>query len=119
MKISNIPGGDTQVCKYELKDGTYFLTDAETGEVLREMDEVAIAFTISDAMWTLHKHGSTELVQRWHDRTVKKLRDAGFDDLADEMAMISGKFPVEELNRCIDTTGYIGVMVKKLGLNIT
>ena len=104
--------------EYRMEDDQYVLFDTENGDILSRNDEIAIAFTIDldDQMWTLHKHGNKERVEKWMDMTHRKFMDAGHADLARELRVVSGKFPVEELNRCIDTTGYIEIMIKDLGI---
>lgn len=101
--------------KYVYEDGEYLLKDGD--ETLYRSDEIAIAFSKDkEGMWTLHKHGSKEHVQEWFDKITKIYRQAGHNDIADEMVMISGKFPIEEVNKCINTSGYVKIMYEKLGL---
>lgn len=96
---------------YQLNCGQYVLHcgDKPVGAV---QDEIAIAFDRDSG--TLHKHGSPAMVQEWTSRTQKKLRDGGMTEMADDLVIICGKFPLEELNRCIGNTGYILTMVDKL-----
>lgn len=104
--------------KYRFEDPEYILFDGETGEVLSRMPEVAIAFSISndDLMWALHKHGSEANVEKWLNNIQKKFRDAGHKDTASKFTMITGKFPVELINRSIDTSGYIKKLCEKMGI---
>lgn len=105
--------------RYSFENGEYILFYSDNGEVVCHMDEVALALSKDEPkMWTLHKHGSRENVQNWYDKIVKRYRAAGLHDIADEMVMIAGKFPVDELNRCIESSGYIRVMCQKLGLEV-
>jgi hypothetical protein len=104
--------------QYMEKDDRYFLVDIETGEVLDEMDEVAIAFEKGPEMWTLLKHGKRSLVEAWLNGTHTKYMQHGLKDIALDLRMISGKFPVDELNHCLDTSDYIKKMVEKLGLEV-
>jgi hypothetical protein len=78
-------------------------------------DEVAIGFSKGEPWCCLHKHGSPEQVQKWLERNREKYMAAGLIDEANSLAMISGKFPVEELNKCLDCTGYLDSMLKKFG----
>jgi hypothetical protein len=103
---------------YKLNCGQYVLHkgDAPIGPV---MDEVAIAFDRENG--TLHKHGSLENVQAWVTKAQQRLRESaagglgGFaEQMANDLVIISGKFPVEELNCCLSTTGYVLRMVDKL-----
>ena len=96
---------------YQLNCGQYVLhaDDKPIGAVL---DEVAIAFDRESG--TLHKHGSPEMVQGWLSLTQKKLRDGGMDEMANDLMLVCGKFPLEELNRCLTHSGYVLRMVDKL-----
>lgn len=104
--------------RYRFEDPEYVLFDGETGDILARMPEVAIAFSISndDLMWTLHKHGAESKVERWLSTTQKKFRDAGHKDIASKFTMITGKFPVELINRCLDTSGYIKKLCEEIGI---
>lgn len=101
--------------KYIYKNDKYSLISADEDIIINEIDEVAIAFSKDEEIWTLHKHGRKEYIEEWFGRIIKIYRDA---DIANNMVMISGKFPVEELNRCLDIAGYVKVMCKKLKLKI-
>lgn len=85
------------------------------------LEEVAIAFSLppeDDSMYTMHKHGSYEIVEKWLKDAQDKFRKAGFNDMADELMMIVGRFDVEHLNRVLDTTGYLGRFFEHHGIVI-
>lgn len=104
---------------YELRNGSYYLLGDEINrltndhEILSMSDEVAICFSMDNGMTCLHKHGSPEKVNKWYEETRKKYIAHGLRHEADSLLIISGKFPVEELNKMLDITGYIGSFVKK------
>jgi len=100
------------------KDGSgYYFIAGE--EILYHIKELAMVFSKDEeGMWTLHKIGEKETVQKWYDTVVAMYRVAGLADIANDMVMITGAFPVEELNRCLDTSGYIRIMCEKLGLDV-
>lgn len=89
--------------EYRLNCGQYVLhsNGSPVGPLL---DEVALCLTTSCG--TLHKHGKPEFVQKWLATTQAAFRKGGFQEMADELVVIQGRFPLEELNRCISTTGY-------------
>lgn len=89
---------------YRMNCGQYVLHDGEDpiGPV---MDEVAIAFDLESG--TLHKHGSPEMVRAWCKKSSDKLIQAGFPEMAGDLVVIAGRFPVEELNKCLSITGYV------------
>ena len=79
----------------------YLVDNQETGPYL---NEVALCFDHSCG--TLHKHGSPESVNRWYADARKRLTTAGYPDMADELLVIQGPFPLEELNRMLQVSGY-------------
>jgi len=104
---------------YSYEDGEYVLFYRDNGDVLARMPEVAICFSKDEElMWTIHKHGTPERVKKYHDEAVQRFRNAGYPDMANGMVMITGKFPVDELNHAIQTSGYIRKMVENLELEV-
>lgn len=95
---------------YSLNAGQYVLMDGDS-PVGRVLDEVSIALDKVDG--TLHKHGSPESVQRWHTAAQQKLRAAGAGEWADNLVVITGRFPLDELNSCLTHTGYAGRLYLK------
>jgi len=98
---------------YELNCEQYVLTDDKGEHHSKPLDEVSVAFSREhDAgdkpMYILNKYGNPDLITAWHAKMVDRYRDSGFDDYADNMFIVTGKFDVDVLNRVLDTTGYIG-----------
>ena len=96
---------------YKTNCGQYVLHkgDKPIGPLL---DEVSIAFDKESG--TLHKHGSREMVERWADNAKSKFRESGFGEMADDIVVITGAFDLNDINRCITTSGYIGVLFARL-----
>lgn len=91
---------------YQTNCGQYLLHDGDQpiGPV---MDEVAIAYSIDsvDKLFTLHKHGSPEMVKAWLEKTQSRLRLAGDEfgrKLADEFRMIQGRLDLDAVNAALD-----------------
>lgn len=78
-------------------------------------DTIAICFDKEDG--TLHKHGTPEKVSAFSASTAAKLRNAGMHDWADNLVIVEGRFPLEELNKCLDITGYCKEFFRKLQCN--
>jgi len=104
--------------KYELYMGSYYLMEEK--RIVQGCDEIAIAFTKEqDGSYILMKHGDPELVKKWVDRTREIYRDLGqpcsplSPGYVPDLYMIKGKFPVEDINRILDTTGLIKVFLQK------
>jgi hypothetical protein len=106
--------------QYELKKGNYHLYDLSTpaskvtGEhKLRLMtDTVALAFDRSTG--TLHEHGSPQRIQSWATNTRRRLRAAGAWDSAEDLVVVSGPLPVDEINKCLAIKGYCRNMFNRL-----
>jgi hypothetical protein len=95
---------------YGLNCGQYVLMDGDR-PIGRVLDEVSIA--LDKVEGTLHKHGSPDSVHAWHSRTQQALRSSGANEMADNLVVLTGRFPLDELNRCITHTGYAGRLYAK------
>ena len=101
---------------YKKEGGMFYLCNGD--HILDSMEEVAIAY--EENMETgamLHKHGSKERVEKWMVKFVQTLKEDGgiLAEVADNIKMISSsKWDLEDLNRCINNTGYIKVMLRKI-----
>ena len=106
--------------QYELKHGHYHLYDLNTpaskvtGEHrLRLMtDTVAIAFDARTG--TLHEHGHPTRIHSWANNTRRRLRATGALDRANDIVVVSGPLPVEEINKCLRITGYCRQLYARL-----
>lgn len=103
--------------EYRLNCGQYVLhTKPPMGGDLvptgRVLDEISLAIDIVEG--NLHKHGVPELVSAWHAETSRKLREGGCAEWADNLVVVTGRFPVEEVNKCVSATSYAGVFYKRL-----
>jgi hypothetical protein len=106
--------------QYKLQNENYILIDRDEElnsitnqpEVILMTKEVSLAFDKESGV--LHKHGNPELVEAWANNAKKSFRDGGFTEMAEDIIVMSGKFPVEELNKCLNYTGYSLILYKKL-----
>ena len=103
--------------EYRLNCGQYVLhTKPPMGGDLvpvgRVLDEVSLA--IDTVEGTLHKHGVPELVAAWHAETTRKLREGGCAEWADNLVVVTGRFPIEEVNKCVGAMTYAGIFYKRL-----
>ena len=106
--------------QYQLKAGSYYLYDMKeppspyTGErrFRLKTDTVAIAFDRSTG--ELHQHGSPTRIQSWATGARRRLRAAGAIDIANDIVVVSGPLPVDELNKCLWVNGYVRRMFKRL-----
>ncbi len=106
--------------QYQLKEGNYHLYDLSTpaskvtGErKLRLMtDTVALAFDASSGL--LHEHGSPTRIHSWASGARRRLRAAGALDSANDIVVVSGPLPVDEINKCLQINGYCRSMFRRL-----
>ena len=107
--------------QYELKQGNYHLYDLSTpaskvtGEhrLRLKTDTVAIAFDASTGV--LHEHGSPTRIHSWASTARRRLRAAGSLDSANDIVVVSGPLPVDEINKCLRISGYCRSLFRRLG----
>lgn len=105
---------------YQLKEGNYHLYDLSTpaskvtGEhrLRLKTDTVAIAFDASTG--TLREHGSPPRIHSWANNTRRRLRANGALDRANDIVVVSGPLPVDEINKCLKIDGYCRDMFTRL-----
>ena len=106
--------------QYQLKNGNYHLYDLSTpaskvtGEhrLRLKTDAVAIAFDRSTG--ALHEHGSPLRIHCWASNTRRRLRAAGAWDSAEDIVVVSGPLPVDEINKCLSIQGYCRSLFTRL-----
>ncbi|GAB2738987.1 hypothetical protein GCM10027019_18650 [Melaminivora jejuensis] len=106
--------------QYQLKAGSYYLYDLRdqpstvTGErrFRLKTDTVAIAFDRHTG--EMHQHGSPARIQSWAAHARRRLRAAGRIDDANDLVVVSGPLPVDELNKCLWVAGYCRRMFARL-----
>lgn len=96
---------------YRLNCGQYVLHDGDK-PIGRVLDCVALG--LDKGSGTLHKHGAPEMVERWLTDAQARFRQGGFPDMADDLVLVSGRFTLDDLNRCITTSGYVGQLYARL-----
>lgn len=106
--------------QYQLKAGSYYLYDmretpsAVTGERRFKLktDSVAIAFDLYTG--EVQQHGNPTRIHSWATMTRRRLRAAGAQAQANDIVVISGPLPVEEINKCLWIRGYVQRLFKRL-----
>jgi len=106
--------------QYQLKEGNYHLYDLSspaskvTGEhrLRLSTDIVAIAFDASTG--ALHEHGNPARIHSWATTARRRLRAAGSLDSANDIVVVSGPLPVDEINKCLRVEGYCRRMFTRL-----
>lgn len=106
--------------QYQLKAGHYYLYDMRdtpstvTGERRFRLrtETVAIAFDLHTG--EVHQHGTPTRILSWALTARRRLRAAGAWDSADDIVVVSGPLPVEEINNCLRIRGYCRRMFQRL-----
>lgn len=112
--------GDVVTLQYQLKDGHYHLYDLSTptSQVTGEhrlrlrTDTVALAFDARTG--ELHEHGNPTRIHSWATTARRRLRAAGSPDSANDIVVVSGPLPVDEINKCLRIQGYCQRMLTRL-----
>ena len=110
--------------RYRFFNNRYYLCNG-SGKTLWSGDKVAICLSyhpdLSPIRATLLKHGDPALVKKWWYNYKEKLKVAyeatKFDKYLKEindLVLVEGQIPVEDLNKCIDITGYVAVFYEKV-----
>lgn len=97
---------------YELNCSQYVLMKGNE-RLYGPYDQISIG--IDKESVVLLKHGEPGMVKNWYKSHVKAYRDAGFDDMANDLIVITGRFPLEDLNNWINNSGSIKSFLKHLG----
>jgi hypothetical protein len=89
---------------YTIENGLYVASF--DGKRIVAGKEVAILFDKASNL--VLKHGKPEHVQTDADFMRRRLVAEGFNALAEDMVLITGAFDLEELNKAMSCTNYIG-----------
>ncbi len=106
--------------QYQLKEGNYHLYDLSapaskvTGQhrLRLKTDNVAIAFDARTG--ALREHGSPLRIHSWANNTRRRLRTSGALEHANNIVVVSGPLPVDEINKCLKIDGYCLEMFTRL-----
>ena len=63
----------------------------------------------------LRKHGCPETMHKWFKKERQDLLAKGGEEWARQLFLVeSDKWDIGDLNKCIQITGYIGILIKKM-----
>lgn len=96
---------------YKLVDGKYVLHKGDK-PYLEPMTTVAIAFDTDGG--TLLKHGEPHMLKKWAEEVVAALRKSSHPELANTLVVVDGRFTLEDLDKVLNITGYMGIFYKKM-----
>ena len=110
----------TMHLQYQLKAGSYYLYDmrespsAVTGERRFKLKTDLLAIAFDRYTGEVHQHGTPSRIQSWALNTRRRLRAAGLWQQADDIVVVTGPFPVEEINKCLSIKGYCRRLLQRL-----
>ena len=87
---------------------------AVTGERRFKLKTDTVAIAFDKHTGEVHQHGSPTRIQSWANNTRRRLRAAGAQDVANDIVVVSGPLPVDELNKCLWVRGYVRRMFSRL-----
>jgi hypothetical protein len=111
--------------KFVYGDGLY--TYKWDRDVIFTSPSVAIGFTLTSGLVypnshiraTLHRVGPVDEVKEWFATLMRVFKLTGSRELMDGTGVLySSRWNLEELNKLVSTTGYIGVFLEKMGVDI-
>ncbi len=93
--------------QYRLEQGSYFLYDLSeppspvTGQRRYKLQTSTVAVAFNRTTGEIHEHGTPARIQSWAAHTRRRLRAAGALDQANDLVVVDGPWPVDELNKCL------------------
>lgn len=95
---------------YEEKEGTFCFSFK--GETFSS-DSVWMIADKTCTRWTLLSHGPEEKVKNKFDEMSEAFKIAGFAEYAENLYLLdASNFSIEEINKCIEITNYIGNLIE-------
>ena len=95
------------------KDSFQLIDDGDT--LVLGTDRVGILFDAECG--TLLKHGDAYLVEKRYQEMDVAYREAGFGNMANNLVFVSAPdWDIDELNKFLHCTGYVGVWWREKGL---
>lgn len=104
----------------ETEQANYVLLNDDDEEKYKGQ-KVAILFCTNNDpdCWDILFHGDPAKVQAKYEILVEEYIDAGFPDIAQSLYKICGEeWYVEELNNCLEISGYIRLFLEKNNIDI-
>ncbi|MDF1485850.1 hypothetical protein PY257_11775 [Ramlibacter sp. H39-3-26] len=106
--------------QYQLKAGSYYLYDmrehpsAVTGERRFKLKTDTVAIAFDKHTGEVHQHGCPMRIQSWASTMRRRLRAAGAWAQAEDIVVVSGPLPVDEINKCLGVAGYCRRLLGRL-----
>jgi hypothetical protein len=109
---------------YEWSNGMYLFC-APADSATNSTSGLALTAPIPKVALCFHKltgalfaHGGREQVDAWHKKTIERLDsdigDEGRHESIASLIVVEGRFPLDEINKCVSTRGYCRQFYEKL-----
>lgn len=84
-------------------------------EIYWQGEEIAVMIDVENAV--IHRHGDPAVVNAAHKKLVDSFNATGFGDLAKAIVVVTScDWDVDELNKALQTSGYIMKVLEKMGV---
>lgn len=100
------------ISRWSFEHGSYYLY-GPSGDIRWMTDQVAIGYDVTSDGPVIMKHGPPDMVTQWAEQAAARYREAGFEPEVAVLTLPRG-FPAEEINRCIDTAGYLATVLEQV-----
>lgn len=102
--------------KIEEKYGSIYCKDADSGNILYEIEEPTVYFSWNSELEDIcvHRLGDKKFVKKKYDEDVRKYIDAGLSDVIEDMYLCDLPKDVEILQRVYDNNRSLMILFKEL-----
>jgi hypothetical protein len=97
--------------EYRLLANQYvlFQDGKQTG---RALPQLSLAFDRDNG--TVYKHGEPAMVQTWAHLMLKRMVNGHMHDDAQNLVVVTGRWPLDEVNRCLENPSYAAEFFTRL-----
>lgn len=100
---------------YEQYMGTFYQKDSRTSSLIWAGDEVAVCYDANPEAPCLLKHGDPKSVEEYAQGARQLFASKRLNHFIKDITVVTSRhWDVEELNRCLSTSGYILYMIENL-----
>lgn len=97
--------------------GSIYCTEKYSGEILYELNEPAVIFSVMDKTYCIHRLGNKDKLNKHYEKMVERVRGTGAEDLLSEYFLADLPKDVEILNKVYNNSTYLGVLFKEQKLD--
>ena len=98
---------------YKIEGNEYVLYHGDK-VVSRNDYAIALCYNLDGEFSGILKYGNKKTVETYFKKNFSKLMNSGLTEMAQNLKFISGRLPVDEVNKAISITGYISKLHQKI-----